>query len=137
MEFIKIFLDSCVVFKLFRQYIMWSNLSNSKLLQNDEYIYVISDYVIQEVIDNIEIKYKINWLEYVDWFLKITKFGIASFVWIDKNIYMYTKDTDDAKILYDCIKSNCKILLTDNVKDFKIDNIYNDFDILVRWYIMK
>ena len=131
----KVFVDSSVVFKLVRQMIMWSDLSNSKLLSLTNYRFVISDYVVAEVIRNIYIKYNYSDKNIIERFMNISNFEFERFDNIYDGIGKYVYDLWDIKILSDCYFAKCDILLTDNMSDFDIDGIKKNYGIMVQNYL--
>ena len=131
----KVFVDSSVVFKLVRQMIMWSDLSNSKLLSLTNYRFVISDYVVAEVIRNIYIKYNYSDKNIIERFMNISNFEFERFDNIYDGVGEYVYDLWDIKILSDCYFAKCDILLTDNMSDFDIDGIKKNYGIMVQNYL--
>jgi hypothetical protein len=49
----------------------------------------------------------------------------------DSNFSNYVNDPKDTQILYDAISAGSDILLTDNLKDFKIDEIQQKFNLKI------
>jgi len=125
----KIFLDTSYIFKVLRfvSKFWYSNLIFFNKLVNWKII-LISDYVIQELLQS-HILLKL-WYDDVQKFLYflhnfLSKFWIEIFESKDlKEKYLqYVNDKNDAQILQDAIESWCNVLLTNNVKDFKVDLI--------------
>ena len=63
------------------------------------------------------------------------KYKIQYFLWelVPENseFFNYVNDLKDTQILYDAILSKSDILLTDNLKDFKIDEIQQKFNLKI------
>jgi len=133
----KIFVDSSIFFKWIYGFLKYEHLNIvSRILEQWNKLY-ISEYVINELIDKIwKFKYIKTENELVDvlrefrnqYSLNIISTKLAS---LQDNYLNYVNDPKDVQILADAVCSWCNILLTDNLKDFKIDLIKKDFGIEV------
>ena len=133
-----IFLDTSYLVKLLRyagKYSL-SGLSFFEKTSQDKKI-LISTYVIEElsqdhVRSKIWIDDKLLFIKFLKKFLQ--KFGV--FVYrsedLDHKFLKYVKDKDDAMIIQDAVKSKSNWIITDNIKDFKVDLIYKDFGLKVK-----
>ena len=114
---------------MFRATLYGSDLTNSEFLKYRENnkIY-ISTFVLAELYDiSIRQQLPANF-DSISNFLSIVKFEVYQSNEIIKSDYSkYIYDIDDAQILQDSIDINADYLLTNNIKDFNIKSINDDF----------
>lgn len=129
-----VFCDTNVVFWLLHRICTWEQLSHSELFQLAQYHSVyISSFVLWEAANNLDEKYSIILDEsHVALFCQQSNIKILwSIKQLSSNLVSYVNDLDDIQILQDAVDINADILLTQNVKDFNIREIYDDFHIKV------
>ena len=129
----KVFVDTSIFFKWLYGFKKYWRLDFVKKMQQ-KYNFIISGYVINEILDN---KHKL-WKNLTDKdifsILKriFEKYKIQHFLWElvpeNSDFFDYVNDPKDTQILYDAISAGSDILLTDNLKDFKIAEIQQKFN---------
>lgn len=131
----KVFVDSSVLFKWMMWFIKYKELTFLERLfeKFSSYEFVVSTYVLEEILMHHE-KFKLSKYDLENYLITfIEKFRIRVFVSkkFDEGYVIYVEDEFDTPVLYDAISSNCQILLTSNLKDFKINKIKKEFWLLV------
>jgi predicted nucleic acid-binding protein len=129
-----VFCDTNVIFWLLHRICTWEKLSHSELFQlaQNHSVY-ISSFVLWEAAKNLDEKYNIVLNEsHVALFYQQSNIKILwSIKRLNSNLVSYVNDLDDIQILQDALDIGATMLLTQNIRDFNIREIYDDFNIKV------
>ena len=126
--------DSNVVFGIFWRILYNQEITHSVLFDLAELHEVyISEYILAEISTVFERDYDLEVQEtHIQKFFDISNFYIIeSEDKTSSEILKFVSDPKDAAILQDAINICADFLLTKNIKDYKIDNIYEQFHISV------
>ena len=113
-------------------FVKYKKLSFFQKFHNCQFF--VSTYVLQELL----LHHKKFWLSQQELENKIISFlkkfnilAVNSTKIENSKFSSYVNDSKDTQILYDAILSESDILLTDNLKDFKIDEIQQKFNLRI------
>ena len=129
----KIFLDTNIIFSLIYFMKKTNSLPNRFYYNTRGNLLIVSKYVIYELeqlftklgIDKVLLR------KYLEVLIKYLDIYIYESKSLKEEYLKYVFDEDDAQILQDAVESKSDILLTNNLKDFKVDLIEKDFWIKV------
>ena len=129
----KIFLDTNIIFSLIYFMKKTNSLPNRFYYNTRGNLLIVSKYVIYELeqlftklgIDKVLLR------KYLEVLIKYLDIYIYESKSLKEEYLKYVFDEDDAQILQDAVESKSDILLTNNLKDFKIELIEKDFKIKI------
>ena len=128
-----IFCDTNIVFWLFKKIASGEEIEHSVLFEfakKNEVI--ISDFVIEEAERNIFIKYNISLFKYhIQIFLEESNIKLTKSNILHGEALPYVNDLNDAQILQDAIDCDADYIVTKNISDFDIEEIYDKFGIKI------
>ena len=127
-----ILFDTNILYGLYRNFVRGEKLTSSLIPISYKHQFFVSSYIISELLQKIgEKENHVTSRKEFEQFRSIILFEIVESDPLDERIHKFVFDINDAQILQDAIDIDADILLTNNLKDFKIDLIEETFGILV------
>lgn len=125
------FLDTNILYKFYRAYVKNNYVLNFSSLRSSNHKLIISESVLIELETICCRKRTLISIDYIEDFLIYMNIRITKPDLISQEYADYVYDLYDAHIVWWAIHSKSQVILTHNVDDFNIDQIYNKLNIQV------
>ena len=129
-----VFTDTNKIFGLFVRVVMGKSIDQTvlgRLTREGTFEFIISSFVLDELLRNIEDDGIAYTQEHIQSFLEQTGLVLLPSKPKIVSYAEYVHDFNDRQVLQDAIQMNAQYILTHNIKDFDRDAIYKQFGIRV------